>query len=193
MGSRVSLRDASRNRVDQNLAPLDIQVGRNCRILWQDPGHSRCKEVGGGEEGVTQDTGTSKDDQVPLGRPLSSGHLNIGMGGISGEHGIAGIDQNRGHKGCLGTESQYEHVMGEAQHKAGPRRGGCSVASALSKLSLGAKGGLRGARLGSRFCGSLGEGCLLPIPCLGDARSNPVPSVVAYRDTRWRKGRGGRE
>jgi len=67
------------------------------------------------------------------------------------------------------------------------------MASALSKVSLWAKRGLRGAGLGSYFRGSLGEGRPLTSPRLGDARSNLVPSVVTYRDTRRRKGRGGRE
>jgi len=83
--------------------------------------------------------------------------------------------------------------MSKAQHKAGPGRGGCSVALALSKVSLRAKRGFRGAGLGGRFRSSLGEGRLLTIPRLGDARSSPVPSVVTYGDTRRREGRGGRE
>jgi len=124
MGSGASHRDASRNQVNQNLSPLDIQAGGDRRILWQDPGHGRCEEVRGGKEGVARNTGTSEHDQVPLGRPLGSGHSNIGMGGIGGECGVAGINQNWGRKSCLGAEGRYERVMGKAQYKAGPGRGG---------------------------------------------------------------------
>jgi len=106
------------------------------------------------------------------------------VGGISRECSIAGIDQDWGRKSCLGAEGRYECVMCEAQHEAGPGRGWSSMALALSKLSLRAKGGLRGAGLRSHFRGSLGEGrCLTPLR-LGDARSSLVPSVVTYGDTR---------
>jgi len=53
MGGGVSFRDASRHRINQHLAPLDIKVGGDRRNLWQDPGHSRREEVGGGKECVT--------------------------------------------------------------------------------------------------------------------------------------------
>jgi len=132
MGSGASFRDASRYRVNQHLSPLDIETGRNRQVLWQGPGDGRREEVGGGEKGVTRDTGTSEHDQVPLGRPLCSGHPNIGVGGIGGERGVASEDQNRGRKSCLGAEGRRERVMGEAQHEAGPSRGRGIVASALS-------------------------------------------------------------
>ena len=132
MGSGASLRDASRHRVNQHLTPLDIEAGGDRRVLWQGPGYGRREEVGGGEKGVARDTRTSEHDQVPLGRPLCSGHPNVGVGRIGGERGVASEDQNWGHKSCLGAEGRQERVMGEAQHEAGPSRGRGIVALALS-------------------------------------------------------------
>ena len=100
----VILRDAIRHGVNHDLAPFDIQVGGDPQVIWQGLGYSRGKEGGGGKERVARDVWPSKDDQVPLGRPLCSRNPNIGLDRISGEHGIADVDQNRGSESRSGPQ-----------------------------------------------------------------------------------------
>ena len=104
MSSGASFRDASGHRVNHDLSPLDIQAGGDLQVIWQSLGHSRGEDMGGGKEGVTANTRPSEHNQVPLGSLLCSGNLNIGVGGVSGESGVAGVDQDRGCKSCCGTE-----------------------------------------------------------------------------------------
>ena len=92
----VILGDASRYGINHDLAPFDIQVGGDPWVIWQGPGYSRGEEGGSGKECITCDIQTSKDDQVPLGRPLHSGNLDIGVDRIGSKGSIADIDQNRG-------------------------------------------------------------------------------------------------
>ena len=63
----VILRDASRHRVNHDLALFDIQARGNLQAIWQGLGYSRGEEGGGGKECITYDIRPSKDDQVPLG------------------------------------------------------------------------------------------------------------------------------
>jgi len=96
--------------------------------------------------------------------------------------------------------------MCQAEHKAGPGRGRGVLGTDLGRGGLRAEGGLRGARRRRCFHSSLGKRHLLSLSLtrrclqsrggeldrglrLGDARSNPVPSVVAYGDVRRGKGR----
>jgi len=184
---------ASWYRANHDLTPFDIQAGGDPRVIWQGPGYGRGEDVGGGEEGVATDTGPSEHDQVPLRRPLCSGHSNIGVSGIGGEGGVTGIDENRWRKSCCGVEGGYQCVMCQAEHEAGPGRRGRVLGADLGRGGLRAEGGLRGGWSGRGFCSDISEGCPLTIPRLGDARSSPVPSVVAYGDTRRRNSRGSRE
>ena len=75
----VILSDASRYRVDYNLALFDIQAGRDLWVIWQGPGYHRGEEGGSGKECVACDIQSSKDDQVLLGRLLCSRNPNIGV------------------------------------------------------------------------------------------------------------------
>jgi len=188
MGRGGLFGDASGHRVNHDLSPFDIQAGGNPRVIWQGPGYGSGEDMGGGEEGVATDTGTSKDDQVPLGHPLCSGHLNVGVSGIGRECGVAGVDQNWRRKSCLGVQGRHERVMCEAEHKAGPGRRGRVLSLDLGPGGFGAKGRVRGAWSGRRFRGDFSKGRLLTTPRLGDARSSPAPSVVAYGGTRRRSG-----
>jgi len=104
MSSGASISDASGHRVNHDLFPFDIQVGGDLQAIWQGLGHGRGEDVGGSKEGVARNTRPSENDQVPLGSPLGSGDLNIGVGGIGGKSGVAGIDQNQRCKSCRGAE-----------------------------------------------------------------------------------------
>ena len=161
MSSGASFRDANGHRVNHDLSPLDIQAGEDPWVIWQSPGYSRGKDVGGGKEGVAANTRPSKHNQVPLGSPLCSGNLNIGVGGIGGESSIAGIDQNGGRKICLGAESQCKCMMCEAKHEAGPGRRGRVLGTDLGCGGFRAKGRVGGAWSGWRFRGNFSKGCLL--------------------------------
>ena len=102
--SGVILSNASRYRVNHDLAPFDIQAGRDLWVIWQGTGYSGGEKRGSGKECVVHDIWSSKNDQVPLGRPLCSGNLNIGVDRISGKGGIANVDQDRGSKNCSGPQ-----------------------------------------------------------------------------------------
>jgi len=75
----VSFNNASGYGINHNLTPLDILAGGDLWVVWQSPGYGGGEKGGGSKEGVTTDTRTSEHDQVPLGCPLCSGHLNIGV------------------------------------------------------------------------------------------------------------------
>jgi len=161
MGSGASFRDASGHGVNHDLTPLNIQAGGDPRVIWQGPGDSSGEDVGGGEEGVATDTGTSKHNQVPLGSPLCSRDPNIGVGGIGGQHSVAGVDQYQRRKGCLGTEGRHERVMREAKHKVRPGRRGRVLGTDLGRGGFRAKGRVGGAWSSLHFHSDFGKGCLL--------------------------------
>ena len=159
----VILRDTSRHRVNHDLAPFDIQAGGDPWVIWQGPGYSGGEEGGGGEECVMRDVRSGKNNQVPLGGPLRSRNLNIGMDRIRGKGGITDVDQNRGSKSHNGPQGRRKCVMSQAKHKARPeRRGGVlGLAVKLGQVGLGAEGRLGGAWSGCGFRGDFGKGCTL--------------------------------
>ena len=118
----VSFNDASGYGINHNLTPFDIQAGGNPWVIWQGLGDSGSEEGRGGKEGIVANTGTGKNDQVPLGRPLCSRHLNIGVNGIGRKHSITHVDQNRGCSCHLGTKGLDKCMLCEAEHEARPRR-----------------------------------------------------------------------
>jgi len=154
----VSFNNASRHGTNHDFAPLDILVGGDRGLVWQSPGYGSGKEGGGGEKCFAADAWTCKNNQVPLGRPLGSGHLNIGVDRIGRESGVANVDQSRGHSGCFSAEGLDEHVMSEAKHEARPRRGRGVGSTGLSRKGLRAEGWVRGAWSGLCFRGDFSKG-----------------------------------
>ena len=102
----VILGDTSRHGINHDLAPFDIQAGRDLWVIWQawDIVEVRREEVVKREESIVHDVWSGKNDQVPLGRPLRSGNLNIGVDRIGRESGVADIDQDRGSKSHGGPQ-----------------------------------------------------------------------------------------
>jgi len=140
---------------------LHILAGGDPQVIWQGLGYSGGEEEGSGKKGITADSGTSKHDQVPLGSPLCSGNPNIGVDRISRKRGVTDVDQNRGHSSRLGTKGLDKCVMHEAEHKAGPRRWRGVLSPDLGLGGFRAKGRVRGAWSGPRFCGDFSKGRLL--------------------------------
>jgi len=154
----VSVNNASGHGTNHDFAPLDILAGGDCRLIWQSPGYCSGKEGGGGKKCFAADTWTCKNDQVPLGCPLGSRHLNIGMDRIGGESRVANIDQNRGRSGCFSAEGLDERMMSEAKHKARPGRGRGVGSAGLSREGFRAEGWVRGAWSGLHFRGDCSKG-----------------------------------
>jgi len=154
----VSFNNASGHRTNHDFAPLNILAGGDRGLIWQGPGDCSGEEGGGGEKGFAADAWTRKNDQVPLGRPLGSGHPNVGVDWIGGESRVAYIDQNGGRSGCLSAQGLDECVMSEAKHKARPGRGRGVGSAELSRKGLRAEGWVRGAWSGLCFRGDFGKG-----------------------------------